>query len=77
VPFTRAGCDVGDFSTANMVLENVPVDIPNVFGANSPEAAQLAADTAGAPYWTPKSPTTSGSPCTAPEATQSARTPRR
>jgi len=51
VPFTRAGCDVGDFSTANMVLENVPVDIPNVFGANSPEAAQLAADTAGKPYW--------------------------
>jgi len=51
VPFTRAGCDVGDFSTANMVLENVPVDIPSVFGANSPEAAQLAADTAGKPFW--------------------------
>ena len=39
VPFTRAGCTVGDFSTANMVLENVPRDIPAVFGPNSPEAA--------------------------------------
>ena len=44
VPFTRAGCTVGDFSTANMVLENVPRDIPAVFGPNSPEAAQAAAD---------------------------------
>ena len=32
VPFTRAGCSVGDFSTANMVLENTGVDIPTVFG---------------------------------------------
>jgi hypothetical protein len=44
VPFTRAGCSVGDFSTANMVLENANFDIPTVFGAGSPEAAQLAAD---------------------------------
>jgi len=44
VPFTRAGCSVGDFSTANTVLENTAVDIPKVFGAGSPEAAQLAAD---------------------------------
>src|SRR6188472_2837591 len=35
VPFTRAGCTVGDFSTANMVLENATVDIPTVFGAGS------------------------------------------
>ena len=33
VPFTRAGCDVGDVSTANMVLENLTPDIQNVFGA--------------------------------------------
>ena len=46
VPFTRAGCTVGDFSTANMVLENATVDIPTVFGADSPEAAQTAADPA-------------------------------
>jgi hypothetical protein len=45
VPFTRAGCDVGDVSTANMVLENVNPDLQNVFGAGSPEVAQLNADT--------------------------------
>jgi hypothetical protein len=45
VPFTRAGCDVGDFSTANMVLENAKVDLPTIFGAGSPEVQQLNADT--------------------------------
>jgi hypothetical protein len=44
VPFTRAGCNVGDVSTANMVLENTAVDIPKVFGPTSPENAQLQAD---------------------------------
>src|SRR2546422_1946602 len=44
VPFTRAGCSVGDFSTANMVLENTKLDLPSVFGADSPEVAQLGAD---------------------------------
>jgi hypothetical protein len=44
VPFTRAGCSVGDFSTANMVLENTRLDLNTVFGANSPEVAQLNAD---------------------------------
>jgi len=44
VPFTRAGCTVGNFSTANMVLENAAVDVPTVFGANSPEAQQTASD---------------------------------
>jgi len=44
VPWTRAGCDVGDVSTANMVLENAPFDIPKVFGPGSPEAAAVAAD---------------------------------
>ena len=29
VPFTRAGCTVGDFSTANMVLENTRLDLPH------------------------------------------------
>jgi hypothetical protein len=43
-PFTRAGCSVGDFSTANMVLENTNIDIPNVFGADSPEEADNNAD---------------------------------
>jgi hypothetical protein len=44
VPYTRAGCDVGETSTANVELENTAVDIPKVFGPNSPEAMQLAAD---------------------------------
>jgi hypothetical protein len=44
VPFTRAGCNVGDFSTANMVLENTNPDLTTAFGANSPEVQQLAAD---------------------------------
>jgi hypothetical protein len=44
VPYTRAGCDAGYVGTANVELENTAVDIPKVFGANSPEAHQLAAD---------------------------------
>src|SRR5689334_23132508 len=44
VPFTRAGCTVGDFSTANMVLENAAGDVPTVFGAGSPEAIETAAN---------------------------------
>ena len=32
VPYTRAGCNVGDVASANMVLENPSVDIPKVFG---------------------------------------------
>jgi hypothetical protein len=46
VPFTRAGCSVGDFSTANMVLENTTQDLSTVFGPSSPEVAQLQADPA-------------------------------
>ncbi len=44
VPYTRAGCDVGEVATANQELENTAVDLPKVFGANSPEVAQLNAD---------------------------------
>jgi hypothetical protein len=44
VPWTRGGCDVGDVSTANMVLENAAFDIPKVFGLSSPETAQLNAN---------------------------------
>ena len=40
VPFTRAGCDVGAFSTANIVLERSPFDIVKVFGAGSPQAME-------------------------------------
>jgi hypothetical protein len=44
VPFTRAGCDVGAFSIANIELENTGLDITTVFGANSPEAAEAKTD---------------------------------
>jgi hypothetical protein len=44
VPFTRAGCDVGAFSTANIEFENVGSDINNVFGPNSPEAMEAKAN---------------------------------
>jgi hypothetical protein len=37
VPFTRAGCDVGAFSIANIEFENTTRDIDNVFGPNSPQ----------------------------------------
>jgi len=48
VPYTRAGCDVGQVATANTVLENTGIDVPTVFGAGSPEAIQAAADHPGA-----------------------------
>jgi hypothetical protein len=44
VPYTRAGCNVGEVATANQELENTAVDIPKVFGPNSPETQQLTAD---------------------------------
>ena len=44
VPFTRSGCNVGDVSTVDQELENTSVDIPKVFGANSPEEQQLVND---------------------------------
>ena len=48
VPFTRAGCDYGAFSTANIEFENVTSDINNVFGANSPQAMEAASNRAKA-----------------------------
>src|SRR6266516_5404416 len=44
VPYTRAGCNFGAVGTANTVLENIGIDIPTVFGANSPEAAEVTAN---------------------------------
>ncbi len=44
VPFTRAGCDVGGFSIANIEFENVSSDINNVFGSNSPDAMEAASN---------------------------------
>jgi hypothetical protein len=56
VPYTRAGCDVGAFSLANIELENTGigassgigrgVDLITAFGTNSPEAMEVATDAA-------------------------------
>src|SRR5271166_1079446 len=51
VPFTRAGCNVGEIATANQELENADFDIPKVFGASSPEAQELAHFSYQAPYY--------------------------
>jgi hypothetical protein len=40
VPFTRAGCDFGTFSNANLVIETTSVDVPRIFGTNSKEATE-------------------------------------
>ena len=44
VPFTRAGCDVAAFSTANIVLERTPFDVVKVFGAGSDQAKESSDD---------------------------------
>ncbi|HET7377907.1 MAG TPA: hypothetical protein VFK30_14440, partial [Anaerolineae bacterium] len=44
VPFTRAGCNFGAISTANIVLENNSFDIPKVFGNPSPEYSEFQAN---------------------------------
>jgi hypothetical protein len=47
VPWTTAGCDVGQVATANTILENTGIDIPTFFGPTSPEAIQAHADSPG------------------------------
>jgi hypothetical protein len=44
VPYTRAGCNFGSVATANTVLENTSIDIPTVFGANSPQAQEVTSN---------------------------------
>jgi hypothetical protein len=44
VPYTRAGCNFGGVATANVVLENTATDIPTVFGAGSPQAAEVTSN---------------------------------
>lgn len=48
VPYTRAGCNFGGVSTANIELENIGTDIPTVFGANSPQALEVKSNPAQA-----------------------------
>jgi hypothetical protein len=50
VPYTRAGCNVGEVATANQELENTAVDLAKVFGPTSPEATQTNPDTQTADY---------------------------
>jgi hypothetical protein len=54
VAFTRAGCDVGAFSVANIEFESIPADVNTVFGATSPEGIEAnnkaLADKAGADF---------------------------
>ncbi|HEY7350906.1 MAG TPA: hypothetical protein VH599_21535 [Ktedonobacterales bacterium] len=44
VPYTRDGCNWGGVATANTILENIATDIPTVFGANSPQAQEVASN---------------------------------
>src|SRR5258708_16522114 len=37
VAYTRAGCDVGAFSTASIEFDSIPADVNTVFGKNSAE----------------------------------------
>ena len=41
VPYTRAGCNFGAVGTANVALENIAIDIPTVFGPNSPQEMEV------------------------------------
>jgi hypothetical protein len=40
VAYTRAGCDVGAFSIANIEFESIPADVNTVFGKTSPEGIE-------------------------------------
>ncbi|WP_426520287.1 hypothetical protein ACPPVQ_07760 [Diaminobutyricibacter sp. McL0618] len=44
VPYTRAGCNVGEVGMSNTVLENTGLDITTVFGAGSPQQAEATAN---------------------------------
>jgi hypothetical protein len=48
VPYTRAGCDVGEVGMANTVLENIGIDIPTVFGVGSPQQQEVTQNPAKA-----------------------------
>ena len=43
VPFTRAGCDVGAFSVANIEFESLPADVRTVYGTGSPQDLAVTA----------------------------------
>src|SRR5260221_5541556 len=47
-PYTRAGCDFGAVASENTIVDNTAIDSPTVFGAGSPEAAEVIATPAQA-----------------------------
>lgn len=58
VPFTRAGCDVGAFSVANIEFERLPDDVTTFFGAGSPEDVAVRAELASSDPATRQQPNT-------------------
>src|SRR5216683_2634562 len=58
VPFTRAGCDVGGFSVANIEFERVPDDVTTFYGAGSAVDTAVRAQLASASPATRQQPTT-------------------
>jgi hypothetical protein len=58
VPFTRAGCDVGGFSVANIEFERVPDDVTTLFGAGSTPDTTVRAELASSSAATRQQPTT-------------------
>jgi hypothetical protein len=58
VPYTRAGCDVGAFSVANIEFERVPDDVTTFYGAGSPQDVAVRAQLASSSAATRQQPTT-------------------
>jgi arylsulfatase A-like enzyme len=58
VAYTRAGCDVGAFSVANIEFERVPDDVTTFFGAGSAQDVAVRAQLASASPATRQQPTT-------------------
>src|ERR1700730_11807135 len=58
VPFTRAGCDVGGFSVANIEFERVPDDVTMFYGAGTAVDLSVKTELASSSAATRQQPTT-------------------
>jgi arylsulfatase A-like enzyme len=58
VAYTRAGCDVGAFSVANIEFERVPDDVTTFYGASSAQDVAVRAELASSSAATRQQPTT-------------------
>jgi arylsulfatase A-like enzyme len=58
VVYTRAGCDVGAFSVANIEFERVPDDVTTFYGAGSAQDVAVRAELASSSAATRQQPTT-------------------